>query len=141
MMTARCITSLDDRHLSAESWMASSPADLLAETYDYMLVGSSWDRRCLRISEAHIAIDTCQLFLPRNKGTTGRRSEHDRALVEYCRSVARTIDVIEDGSEELDGVFLRIEETVLALRKQLDRPIRMLIDLSAMARYFSLGAV
>jgi hypothetical protein len=134
------MTTFNDRHLSGESRTSSAPDDLVERRYDYMLIGSSWDRRCLSLTETNISVGLTQLLLPENKGLSGLRDDHDERLLTYVSSVSDDFQVIEEPSEDVDTVFDRIELGIRDLRKTLNRPISILIDLSAMARYFTLGA-
>lgn len=131
----------DDLHLSGESTRASSPAELLDSEYDYLLLGSSWDSRCLSLTTVTLSAGVIQLFIPRNMGVGSARASHDLAMSEFAAATGASVDVINEGSEEVETVFDRIDATIMSLRKQLDRPLRMLVDLSAMPRYLSLGAV
>lgn len=135
------MTSFDDRHLSAASEVGTSFDGLLESRYDYVLTGSSWDQRCLALSSADITSSVTQVLLPRNRGWSDLRSKHDEILSDYWRSHADHLDIIEEESEALEAVFSRIEGAISTLRKAADQPLSMLIDLSAMPRYFTLGAV
>src|SRR5664280_2516251 len=134
-------STFSDRHLSGTSYRGSEIGELVEGTYDYLLMGSSWDRRCLSLTTTKLNVEKAQLFLPQNAGTSGLRRAHDAAISSFVRATGRNFDVIEEHSEDLSRVFQRIEDGVTGLRKELNRPIRMLIDLSAMARYFTLGAI
>lgn len=140
-MSREQIHAFEDRHLSGVSDRSDDVSALLDTDYDYMLLGSSWDRRCLALAHSKPIVRCSQLFLPRNVGSGALRIEHDKVLSEFVSTVSQEVTIISDGSEQLDSVFRQIETAILALRKQLDRPLRALVDLSAMARYFSLGAI
>lgn len=140
-MTSELTTSFDDRHLSATSERSTQVGAVIEDAYDYMLVGSSWDKRCLSLTSARPRIGLAQLVLPRNVGKGHLRRDHDEKISVFVRTVAERLDVIEEHSEDVESVFARVENALGVLRKQLDRPLRMLVDLSAMTRYVSLGAV
>jgi hypothetical protein len=79
--------------------------------------------------------------LPRNVGSGVLRGEHDAVLAEFIHEAAEMSEIVDEHSEDVERVFARVEDGIAGLRKQLDRPIRMLVDLSAMTRFVSLGAV
>jgi hypothetical protein len=135
------LTQFHDRHLSGRSTRSSQVSDLVAPMYDYILLGSSWDKRCLSLTTANIRGTLVQLFVPRNRGVGDLRQAHDDVLSAFAAAAGSSVDIVTGGSEELEDVFHQIEQGILDLRKDLDRPLRMLVDLSAMPRYFSLGAL
>lgn len=140
-MTLEQVTHFDDRHLSGTATRSDDVEALLDGEYDYLLLGSSWDRRSIELACTRPSVGLAQLFLPHNVGTGSLRVQHDAILAEYVGSVAQEVDTITEGSEALVPVWTQIESAMRGLRKQLDRPLRVLIDLSAMPRYFTLGAL
>lgn len=131
-----------DRHVRASAVRSDTIGDLVAARYDYVLIGSSWDERCTAISAAsELTAEVVQLFCPLNRGEGSLRDRHDELLVAFSHRVGAKVDIIESASEDLSGVFDNIESTMLSLRKELNRPLRVLVDLSPLPRYFSLGAV
>lgn len=140
-MTRERVTVFNDRHLTGVAERATTMHALVDEAYDYVLIGSSWDERCVLIAETELRADLVQLFLPRNHGASGRRERHDQILSRFATEAAERIDVISEPSESLTAVLGQLEQGLLGIRKELDRPLRMLIDLSAMPRYFSLGVL
>lgn len=134
-------SSFSERHLVGESVHSSSVVEIVTGDYDYVLLASSWDQRCIAIASSSMTADTIQLFLPTNHGTNGLRDLHDPILKSFALERADQCDSFEDDSEELDRVFGRIASKISDVRKRLDRPIRMLVDLSACPRFFTLGAI
>lgn len=135
------MTEFNDSHLSGESRTSTNLDELLEQRYDYMLIGSSWDRRCITLAQANMSVGITQVLLPENRGQSGLRDTHDKRLVSYVSSISDEVEIIEERSEELEAVFKRIEDGITGLRKRVDRPLSVLVDLSAMARYFTLGAI
>lgn len=140
-MDAEVVSTFDDRHLSGISLRSTAVNQLITGQYDYALLGSSWDQRCVVVTDAEFATRVLQLFLPANRGSSGLRGNHDLLLSEFSSQVAAELDVVEGRSEDLDSIFEQIQAKILEVRKLLDRPIRMLVDLSAVPRYFTLGAI
>jgi hypothetical protein len=139
--TPEPVTVFDDRHLSGVSRRSDQLTGLLETSYDYLLLGSSWDERCLALTAAPLKIGVAQLFLPSNVGVTGLRAQHDSMISTFIKDAAGRVDLIQESSEKLEKVYGRIAEEIRGLRKELDRPLRVLIDLSAIARFYSLGAL
>lgn len=140
-MTISMLTTFDDRHLSGTSARSDSVAEIIEDSYDYMLLGSSWDKRCLALTSAQPSVQLAQLVLPRNVGSSGLRQAHDKALSGFIMSAAERFELIEEHSEDVESVFGHVEQAIISLRKELDRPLRILIDLSSMTRYVTLAAV
>jgi hypothetical protein len=139
-MSEPASTEYHDRHLSAESVRTRELADALEATYDIVFLGSSWDARCLTLASTRITASRVVLFLPSNRGTSGRRGQHDSQLLQWAKTVGDLV-VVEDDSEELGRVHEALVSELNEVRKLADRSIRVLIDLSAMTRYFTLGLV
>jgi hypothetical protein len=131
----------EDRHLVASSKRSGDLSSLVRDRYDYVLLGSSWDQRCLTLVGSSVRSGVTQLFLPVNKGTSGLRPKHDETLISWCNAVSETSLHVVEHTEDLEGGLRAIEEAITSLRKQVNRPLRVLVDLSAMARYFTLAAV
>ena len=139
-MSDAATTHYHDRHLSAESICTRDLAGALEARYDVIFLGSSWDSRCLTLEATQLQATRVVLFLPKNKGTSGRRAHHDARLTGWAAGVGELV-VVEDDSEELARVHDALVRELDEVRKLADRPIRVLIDLSAMTRYFTLGLV
>ena len=131
----------DDGHLSGESLSGGDPNDLVDEDYDYILMGTSWDERCLTLTRCTIKAARIQVFRPANRGSGELRARHDAAIGAWAHASTEHVDWVDQPSEELELGFSRIREGLLEARRELDRPLRVLVDLSATARYFTLAAV
>lgn len=134
-------STFDDHHLSGESERGTTSDELLKGNYDYVLAGSSWDERSIVITGGSIRAETIQVIRPRNAGSSGRRADHDRQLAQWAAQSATKVLFVDGASEDVESSFSSVQEAVLQLRKELDRPLDILIDLSASVRYVTLGLV
>lgn len=131
----------NDRHLSGEALCGSSADEILSEAYDYVLMGSSWDERSIALTNSKLRAGVIQVLRPSNRGHSGRRAEHDAAIESWATQASTEVDFIDGDSEDVESAFQAIQDRVLALRKELNRPINVLVDLSATVRYLTLGLV
>jgi hypothetical protein len=134
-------SSFDDRHLSGKSFLSESPQNLVSDSYDYILVGTSWDERSVVVTACEMTGKVVQVLRPENQGTSGRRAAHDAAIGEWAQRTGELVEYIDGASEDVDVALQRIQDRVQELRAELRRPVTILVDLSATVRYVTLGLV
>lgn len=130
-----------DRHLSGESESATTAGDVVKRNYDYVLTGTSWDERCTVLTDASVSAHMVQVIRPSNLGSSGLRPEHDVQIEDWARRTSEEVRFVDGASEDVDAAFDAVQEAILTLRKELDRPLDILVDLSATVRYVTLGLV
>lgn len=135
-------TAFRKAFISGESFSSDSISELAAGEYDLLLVASSWDSRSISIVAASEV--QAQLGLGvfcEARDTQGLRDRHDVALSEYGRSKCRRFEHVEGSSTHVDAIWLQLKRHIADLHHKKGSPLKVLIDLSACPRYFSLGVV
>jgi len=126
--------------LRAESVSDSSIAILAEGIYDVIIAASSWDRRCIEISRAtHLHGTTGILLLFDHKDTRGLREEHDRRLECFLREACTHFVPLHGDSVKLEQMWPGLLTEVIKLVPAHQGGLRVLMDLSCLPRYYSLG--
>ena len=133
-------SSFSKGYMRGCSYRATAPGNLLHDRYDLMLVASSWDARCLSITEAGDLRSRVCIFLDfEQRDQRGLRDRHDPLVGEFATEHSEQVEIVECSSGKHRDSWRRIERIVLDLRRTLGRPITVLIDMSSTARYYTLG--
>lgn len=134
------ISTHRDLFLAASAYRAEGAPPVVGNEYDFVLAASSWDPRCLGLLDREdLRSHTAALLLFDNRGGSGRRDEHDAALRDFLSRRSEKVHEIAGASEDLDGIWARLSEVLAKTYAEVGRPLRVLIELSACPRYYSLG--
>lgn len=125
--------------LYGRSERSGSVRNVVHGQFDFALLSSSWDKRCLSVIEAErLQAAHCTVFLPELRDDLGLRDKHDPLLVGFASAIGNCNELHGDSSH-IEGVWDTLAERVDDLRRTLARPLRIFIDLSTCPRFLSLG--
>jgi len=124
-----------------EAVALSSPeaASLVSGDFDIVVAASSWDRRSVVLTSAAYSANFGFLLLFTARDTRGLRDEHDRLLKEHLATRCKRVIVIEGESGDIETIWGNIEKSLTLAAAEYARPLKLLLDLSACPRYYSLG--
>ena len=126
--------------IEARSRSGKDVNELLEGEFDAIVLTSSWDSRCLSITEARgvsASLGICALFA--NRGSLGLRDNHDPQVLTWLEQNTNELLKVEGASETLAEVWAQIFKPLVALARERNRPLRVLIDLSTCPRYYAAG--
>jgi hypothetical protein len=130
-------------YLGGSSEKAEDLCRLLHSDYDFAILSSSWDQRCLAICECDLRVDVLLLLHPPQRDELGLRDSHDSLLTEFTKKSASTVlnHTIDDTfpEEAWIQIYDRIREA--HSKKTSPRNGRALVDLSVSCRFLSLGLI
>jgi hypothetical protein len=111
-------------------------AEVVQGTFDLLITVSSWDARCLTLAhKSRVRADTGLLILFDKTDKEGRRSRNDSLLRQFCSDTCHKQIVEIAESEDLDGLSGRLADIIWTEYSAKKKPLRVLMDLSAMSRY------
>lgn len=135
-------SSFRERHIRGASYESKDVNALVGDEFDYVLLSSSWDARCLAITSASaLRARVVNLLIFQNRGQSGRRDKHDAALQEFAARIGDEVKPVVAASEDLDEVWRQLSDDLDDLRKLLDRPLKVLVDLTTCPRFYSLALI
>ena len=108
--------------------------------YDLVVLASSWDRRsiCLaKAGEIHAAQGI--LFLFSKRDDLGLRDNHDQILCDFMKDNFAEHKTFLGESSDFRDLWAEFEKHIIDNCSRLGRPLRILVDLSTIPRYFSVG--
>jgi len=135
-------TSFRQGYLDGRSRKSNTPGEILDEPFDLTISASSWDARSLCITEAKkisSSLGITVFFDARDK--KGLRDKHDQVLESFWKSKSREYIPIRGSSTHVGKIWQQIEDLANGLRRSQGRPLRVLVDISACPRYYSLGVL
>lgn len=114
----------------------------LKESYDLILVASSWDSRSISITEARdVRAELSIVLLFDTRDEEGLRDRHDISLQSYCRDVSKDVVLVSGQSTNVEDIWTKLIGHIVELAKSLRRPLSVLLDLSTCPRYYAAGVV
>lgn len=127
-------------YILGESASYISPSKCISENYDLALLASSWDKRCISISEAKFKSKTTLLLEFKNKDSLGLRDEHDVRLKKFLSEITDCNSyILEGSSNEINSLWSDILNRILDSHQDKGKPLDILCDLTACPRMFSLA--
>ena len=126
--------------LEGSSSSNDSPELLAHGSFDFLLLASSWDKRCLCVTKSRdLRATHGALLLFDTRDDLGLRDDHDPRLTHFLRETVDSPSVIHGDSTDTATVWSRLSEQVLTVARKYQRPLRIFIDLSTCPRYLSIG--
>lgn len=123
-------------HIHGTSERFESPEDLGSEHYDLVIVAASWDARCAVVTTLPITSDRCVLIVPPNDPPDEGRARNERRLTAWVDETCESVTTLNYDGDLEDALGL----LAVQVREQLQKPrCKVLVDMSACARFLSLG--
>lgn len=119
---------------------ATSVPELLNGRFDFMFCVSSWDRRCLSITESiELSAQSGCLVLFDVKDDSGLRDKHDAALRAFCAAKCDKHEIIQGDSADTKGLWRAIEDCIKKAYAKKGKPLSVVVDLCTCPRFFALA--
>lgn len=135
-------TSFINNGIRASAHYTHDVADILFDSYDVVIVSSSWDYRCLNLTHSLLQkVPFGVLFLFDDKDKMGHRDKHDSLLKSWMTSITTSCTILNGCSTDVSSVFTKLFTILTSISLQYERPISVLFDLSTCPRYISLSTL
>lgn len=137
-------TEFDHGPISATSTRGTDPNELWTGTFDFALIGSSWDKRCLALKNCdNLTFESSLEIMPSVEGDAGLLDTHHGVLAEFCARKSHDHHVTTSHTSGLSETFTEVRSRLWAAINHPDRrrPARVFIDVSTCPRYFSLAVL
>lgn len=134
------VTTHTAAHLSGRSIRLDSVGDLTDEfqTIDAIVTEASWDPRCLGVLTLDTQFDNACLVRPA-AGSEGARVAHAEQLQEWMQGHSGETLSVTPNWDDVRGTLSQMTAWLERLYERKGGPLCLLLDLDALARYFSLG--
>lgn len=126
-------------YLSGVGRSSDTPADLLDDTYDLIVMTSSWDSRCLCLCDVPVSAKEGIGIFFANRGELGLRDKHDPRVLRFLENTCEHFEAIENESENLTGLWEDIWLAAWRAYGSVGRPLNVLLDLSTCPRYYAMA--
>lgn len=135
-------TEFRQGYLKGSSRVSGDIGSIASGEFDFMVLASSWDRRCMSITGAtSLHAKTALVLLFTGKDKKGLREKHDPLLLEFARRNAKSVFPVKGDSVELTQVWRQLCSQLQQSCRYRAAPLRLFIDLSVCPRYYALGLV
>lgn len=127
--------------ITAQSFMSREIEPLWDRTYDLSIIATSWDKRCLCITNAQrLFLGHCVMVIPDAKDSIGLRDEHDPKLHDFARLNSKTMEPLNLATGDM-GAWPRLRKIFRNFFSENSMPggARVFIDLSTCPRFLTLG--
>ena len=131
------VSSFSECYVKGQSFCSRNIQELLYEHYDLLILVSSWDKRCCCITktpDVSAMKGILVLFSTRDQG--GLRDMHDRQLHDFGKKYCKDLQSIHTDSLDLKNTWRKIDNIICEVTLTLQRPIRILLDISTCPRYY-----
>lgn len=127
--------------LKGESTKSKNIDELVNGKYDFGLFSSSWDKRCLCITNTSgLSVNYCTVVVPKLRDDLGFMDKHDPLLSEFTNSIGES-HILSGDTSNPSALWDKVEERLLKVYKKIGNPLKVFIDLSASVRYLTLGVL
>lgn len=135
-------TTYTQGYLEGYSVSSCCVEDIITGKYDLGILTSSWDSRCVCVCDAnYVQFDNIILTLFEVRDSMGLRDEHDKVLTEFSVSKCKHVSYISGFSVDVYNMWKKLLTDITRVRKELRRPLRIFMDLSACPRFYALALV
>ena len=129
-----------DGFISGVSYTGNLIEEMYCDTYDVMVLVSSWDRRSICITGAtQLKATKGILVLFDDRDQQGLRDNHDQKLLHYCEFSTIQNEIVVGRSTEVEQIWGKILDSILSEYIRSGRPLSLFIDASTCPRYYTLG--
>jgi hypothetical protein len=126
--------------LRGTSISTDSVEKISGKNYDFVLLSSSWDQRCIEVSKRNDITSSKAVLLDfKGRDQHKYRDRHDPILKSYLKEISSEPIILSDYSENLRVYWKKIFDCVIETVKAKGRPINTFVDISTCPKYFSLG--
>jgi hypothetical protein len=126
--------------LRAESCSSEDVRDFWSGNYDVLVIASSWDSRCMALSQCGgLRASLAVLLLYDAMDDQGLREAHDEGLKSYLACVAETVEEVRGQATNVYLTWRTIMETVIGAARAKGRPLNVACDITTIPRYVSCG--
>jgi hypothetical protein len=138
--TSTTITDVTWRRGHIEICQQRRVSERLEARGDLLILTSSWERRCVEVARVgHGRYAAAAVILFAEKGTSGRRDDHDADLVSLATEHADSVTAIGLHSvSDIESLRNALTNVVAHTRIALGRPIDVVVDVSCLPKYFML---
>ncbi len=124
--------------LEVEQRVSESPSGLLSERYDLGVFAAGWDSRCAWLVNAGpVRIGRSILITYPEATEESAQTRHLKLLGRYLPTVSDEVNYLSAGGKSLRDVLEGLVGIVSDLPTR--RPLKVLVDLVGLSRYWSLG--
>jgi hypothetical protein len=136
------MTTHNEFYFRAKSESAESVSALLADSYDFALLGVSWDSRCLAICGApKIRLSSVILLEPGVEDDLGLRVKHGQILNDFLKERSEDITLLVEDAREPEATWERLYD-IIVRSSSISFPVESaLVELSTSRRFYSLGVI
>jgi hypothetical protein len=136
------VTSFNNNGIHAVSFCSNDISDFTFNNYDVVIVASSWDPRCLNITNSNISgIHHGILFTFDDKDDAGFRNKHDDLLKSWMSKNIINSKTICGKSTDVESSFSLLFSMLTTISLSHEKPINILFDLSTCPRFISLSTL
>lgn len=127
--------------LAGTSTRGESVTQVVHGEFDFSLFSSSWDERCLSVTAANMLKSRqCAVFIPSLRDDLGLMDRHDLLLLQYAAQIGECSELRGD-SAHLEPIWQNLLAHVRNAHRELERPLRLFVDLSTCPRFLSMGLI
>ena len=120
--------------------ISSSPEAILEGVFDLVIVGATWDSRCLVVTDmSGLVASSCVILHYKDTGVSGASERNLGRLRSWFHSLGSYVDELRIDSSKLVDSWGAVQAQILSAYRKINRPMRIAIDLANIPRYLTLG--
>ena len=124
------------------SLCSNTPDSFAGKKYDFVMLSSSWDQRCIEITKRTDIVANKVILLDFiGRDQYGFRDLHDEKLKNYIKVISPEPIILKEESVNLKQYWKDIFTCLSDSVKSAGRPINALIDISSSPKYYVLGVL
>jgi hypothetical protein len=135
-------SEFSDGVINAKSTHSTYPNEVWEGHFDFALIGTSWDKRCLALTSCkNLKFESVVEITPREENADQLLISHHRVLGDYLRQCSTNYYLEESITSKLSETYAEVRKRFLNAIGNPDRrlPARVFIDVSTCPRFFSLA--
>lgn len=128
------------KHLFGTSQCSVQPASLLSGSFDLALLAPSWDHRSECITECEeLRIGEAIVLLFSLRDESGFRDQHEKRIFQFLTEHSSSIHRVSGDSVQVSSMWDDLWRRVREAAKRKGGALKILVDLSACPRYYTIG--
>ncbi len=104
--------------------------------YDLFICASSWDGRCVCVTDSKISVDYAIPIFFSVRDNMGLRDKYDKLILKYCKRIAARTIPISGASINVEMMWNDLHKNILTIMESVHRPLDIIIDISTLPRYY-----